>query len=149
MTPVAADLRSAFSGAWRVWLFNVGIAVACVGVWVAALHQWGAGAPHLVAGPHLQWWVFAIAFYLAEVFVVHLQFRKQAHTLSLTEIGLTLGLLLASPVALLVGQLVGSFLALTINRWRSQRLLIKLFFNTAQLPLCSGVALVMFRSFAT
>jgi hypothetical protein len=34
------------------------------------------------------------------VFVVHLQFRKQAHTLSLTEIGLVLGLFFASPANL-------------------------------------------------
>src|SRR5579884_4241121 len=140
----AADLRIAFAGAWRVWLFNVGIAAACAGIWTFALRHWGA--PHLVGGPHLQWWMLAIAFYLAEVFVVHLQFRKQAHTLSLTEIGLTLGLLLASPMALFVGQLAGTFLALTINRWRSQRLLVKLFFNAAELPLCSGIALVIFRS---
>jgi diguanylate cyclase (GGDEF)-like protein len=140
----AADLRSAFAGAWRVWVFNVGIAVLCAGVWIFALRQWQT--PHLVAGPHLQWWMLAIAFYLAEVFVVHLQFRKQAHTLSLTEIGLILGLLLASPIALLVGQLAGTFVALTVNRWRSQRLLVKLFFNAAELPLCSGIALVLFRS---
>lgn len=144
---VAADLRSRFSGAWRVWLFNVGVALACAGIWTFAVHQWDA--PHLVAGPRLQWWMLAIAFYLAEVFVVHLQFRKQAHTLSLTEIGLTLGLLLASPVALLVGQLAGTFVALTVNRWRSQRLFVKLFFNAAELPLCSGIALVIFRSFAS
>jgi diguanylate cyclase (GGDEF)-like protein len=145
MRTTAADLRIAFAGAWRVWLFNIGIAVVCAGVWTFALRHWDA--PHLVGGPHLQWWMLAIAFYLAEVFVVHLQFRKQAHTLSLTEIGLTLGLLLASPAGLFVGQLAGTFLALTINRWRSQRLLVKLFFNAAELPLCSGIALVIFRSF--
>ena len=48
--------------------------------------------------PILTWYWLALAFYLAEVLVVHLQFRKQAHTLSLTEIGLTLGLLLARPL---------------------------------------------------
>jgi diguanylate cyclase (GGDEF)-like protein len=144
MTTVAADLRSALKGAWRVWLFNAGVAIACAGIWTVGVRQFGA--PELVAGPRLQWWMLAIAFYLAEVFVVHLQFRKQAHTLSLTEIGLTLGLLLASPAALLAGQLAGTIVALTVNRWRSQRLLVKLFFNAAELPLCSGIALIIFRS---
>ncbi|HUJ55768.1 MAG TPA: EAL domain-containing protein [Gaiellaceae bacterium] len=146
MTPVAADLRSAFAGPRRVWLFNAGLALACAVVWLFVVRQWGS--PHLVQGPHLQWWMFAIAFYLAEVFVVHLQFRKEAHSLSLTEIGLTLGLLLASPAALLGGQLAGTVAALMINRWRSQRQLVKLFFNAAELPLCSGIAVIIFRSLA-
>ena len=79
--------------------------------------------------------------------VVHLQFRKQAHTLSLTEIGLTLGLMLAAPSSLLIGQLAGSLVALVVNRRRSQlRQLAKFGFNLAELPLCSGVALLVFRS---
>ena len=141
----ATRLRNAFSGAGRVWVFNGAIALACVVVWSLILPRWGQ--PHLVPGPHLQWWMLAIAFYLAEVFVVHLQFRKQAHTLSLTEIGLTLGLLLASPAALLAGQLTGAVVALTVNRWRSQRVLVKLFFNAAELPLVLGIAVGIFRSF--
>src|SRR5207248_11304283 len=39
-----------------------------------------------------------------------------SHTLSLTEIGLTLGLLLAAPSALMYGQLAGTFIALVVNR---------------------------------
>ena len=100
--------------------------------------------------PILAWYWLALAFYLAEVLVVHLQFRKQAHTLSLTEIGLTLGLLLAAPSTLLIGQLVGTFVALVVNRRRSQlRQLAKFAFNLAELPLCSGIALLVFRSLAS
>ena len=39
---------------------------------------------------------------------MHLQFRKQAHTLSLTEFGLVLGLFFVSPAALLAAQFVGA-----------------------------------------
>ncbi|HEV8179115.1 MAG TPA: hypothetical protein VGP54_02295, partial [Gaiellaceae bacterium] len=87
-------LREAFHGPWRVWAFNGALALACVFVWVFDVRHFDVAPvlPH----PHLAWWALALAFYLAEVFVVHLQFRKQAHTLSLTEIGLVLGLLLAS-----------------------------------------------------
>jgi diguanylate cyclase (GGDEF)-like protein len=136
-------LREALHGPPRVWAFNGALAVACSLVWVLDVREFGIAPvlPH----PHLTWWALALAFYLAEVFVVHLQFRKQAHTLSLTEIGLVLGLLLASPVALLVGQLVGTVVALTINR-RQYGTLVKLAFNAAELPLCSGVALLIFRS---
>jgi diguanylate cyclase (GGDEF)-like protein len=136
----------AFHGPPRVWAFNGVIALACSLVWVFALGTFGD--PTFVYGPHLSWWAIALAFYFAEVFVVHLQFRKQAHTLSLTEIGLTLGLLLGAPAALLAGQLAGTLVALVLNRRRSQRQLVKFAFNIAELPLCSGVALVIFRSLA-
>jgi diguanylate cyclase (GGDEF)-like protein len=138
-------LREAFHGPRRVWAFNGALALACAFVWVFDVRHFDVAPvlPH----PHLAWWALALAFYLAEVFVVHLQFRKQAHTLSLTEIGLVLGLLLASPMALLVGQLVGTLVALTINR-RQYGSLVKLAFNAAELPLCSGVALLIFRSLA-
>jgi diguanylate cyclase (GGDEF)-like protein len=136
----------ALRGPPRVWAFNGVLAFACSVVWVFAIGAFDA--PALVPGPQLSWWALALAFCFAEVFVVHLQFRKQAHTLSLTEIGLTLGLLLGAPVALLVGQLVGTLVALVVTRWKSQRQLVKFAFNLAELPLCSGIALVIFRSLA-
>ena len=84
-------------------------------------------------------------FYLAEVFVVHLQFRKQAHTLSLSEVGLALGLFFASPANLLAAHVVGAAAALVINR---RQRAIKLAFNLAELPLCTGVAVFVFQSLA-
>ena len=118
-------------------------------VWTVALRG-TSDTPAFGKTPVLDWYWLALAFYLAEVLVVHLQFRKQAHTLSLTEIGLTLGLLLSAPSALLIGQLVGTFIALVVNRRRSQlRQLAKFVFNLAELPLCSGVALLVFRSLAS
>jgi diguanylate cyclase (GGDEF)-like protein len=141
-----AWLWDALGVPWRVWVFNAFLALGCAVVWATALGRFG-GAPFLSAAPHLAWWELAIAFYLAEVFVVHLHFRKQAHTLSLTEMGLTLGLLVASPATLLAGQLVGTIIALLINRRQHQ--LSKFLFNVAELPLCSGIALLVFRSLAT
>jgi diguanylate cyclase (GGDEF)-like protein len=144
-----ASLREALRAPGRVWIFNGVLAVACATVWGVALR----GTPDVPAfgkTPVLAWYWLALAFYLAEVLVVHLQFRKQAHTLSLTEIGLTLGLLLSAPSALLYGQLAGTFVALVVNRRRSQlRQLAKFSFNLAELPLCSGVALLVFRSLAS
>jgi diguanylate cyclase (GGDEF)-like protein len=140
-------VREAVHGPWRVWAFNGVLVLACSLVWGFAVDTFGN--PTFVHGPRLAWWALALAFYFAEVFVVHLQFRKQAHTLSLTEIGLTLGLLLGVPSALLIGQLAGTLVALVYNRRRSQRQLVKLVFNLAELPLCSGIALVIFRSLAS
>src|SRR5690349_11553244 len=55
----------------------------------------------------LPWWALVIAFALAEMLVVHIELRDQAHTLTLVEIPLLLALFFASPGALLVGRLLG------------------------------------------
>ncbi|HZC75607.1 MAG TPA: EAL domain-containing protein [Gaiellaceae bacterium] len=144
--PLGAATREALHGPRRVWIFNGALALTCSLLW--AFNVANFDNPTFVQGPHLRWWMLAIAFYLAEVFVVHLQFRKEAHSLSLTEIGLTFGLLLAAPAALLIGQLAGTLVALVVNRHRSQRQLVKFAFNVAELPLCSGIALLIFRSLA-
>jgi diguanylate cyclase (GGDEF)-like protein len=145
--PLGASVLEAFRAPGRVWAFNAVLAVACSLVWAVAIG--GFNRPTLAHGPHLAWWEIAFPFFLAEAFVVHLQFRKQAHTLSLTEIGLTLGLLLGSPSSLLYGQLVGTLAALVLTRWKSQRQLVKFAFNAAELPLCSAIALVIFRALAS
>ncbi|HZT53283.1 MAG TPA: GAF domain-containing protein, partial [Gaiellaceae bacterium] len=145
-TRLAAGLRDALAAPRRVWVFAGVLAVGCALVWAVAVRS--LGAPAFIAAPLLRWWELALVFYLAEAFVVHLQFRKQTHTLSLTEIGLVFGLLLASPASLLAGQLAGTLVALVVNRWRSQRQLVKLTFNLAELPLCSGIALLLFRALA-
>jgi len=142
--PRPASVRDALRARRGVWAFSGVVALVCALVWAVAIA--GYNGPALGQGLHLAWWELAVPFFLAEVFVVHLQFRKQAHTLSLTEIGLTLGLLLGTPAALLAGQVVGTFAALVVSRWRSQRQLVKFAFNLAELPLCSAVALMIFRS---
>jgi diguanylate cyclase (GGDEF)-like protein len=147
LRPLGAAVREALRAPRRVWVFNGVLALACAGVWSVEVN--GLNAPAFGRSPALSWYWLALAFYLAEVLVVHLQFRKQAHTLSLTEIGLTLGLLLGAPSSLLIGQLVGTLVALVVNRRRSQlRQLAKFAFNLAELPLCSGIALLVFRSLA-
>src|SRR5689334_9820729 len=100
-------------GVARVWVFISAVALTSVGVWTFDLHTFGPFRSH---GFLLPWWGLAIAFFLSEAFVVHLHFRKQAHTLSASEIGLVLGLFLAWPGALLVGQIVGAGLALAAHR---------------------------------
>jgi diguanylate cyclase (GGDEF)-like protein len=148
LRPLGASVREALRAPRRVWVFNGVLALLCALVWGIGLH--GLDVPAFGETPVLAWYWLALAFYLAEVLVVHLQFRKQAHTLSLTEIGLTLGLLLATPSSLLIGQLAGTLVALGINRRRSQlRQLARFAFNLAELPLCSGVALLVFRALAS
>src|SRR5262249_18701172 len=144
--PARTPTGSAFSnyvfplGPARAWLFILAVGVTSAGVWAYDIVSF---AP-LSGNFSLRWWQLAIAFYLAEVYVVHLQFRKQAHTLSLTEFGLVLGMFFASPAGLLAAQFVGAGVALSVHRRQRP---MKLAFNLAELPLCSGIALLVFRSY--
>jgi diguanylate cyclase (GGDEF)-like protein len=126
-------------GVVPVWLFTAGIGVAAAFVWTVDLETFGSAG-----GSWLPWAAIVLAaFYIAEAWPVHLHFRKQAHTLSLSEIGLVLGLFFATPAALLIGQTVGAGLALSVHR--RQRAL-KFAFNVLQQSLCSGLALHVFFS---
>ena len=107
-------LRRLFEGPRRVWLFIAAVATANVAVWAVDLRSFDHTT--FLAGGTLTWWQLAPAFYLAEVFAVHLHFRKQAHTLSLSEVGLALGLFFASPADLLIAHIVGATVALVFNR---------------------------------
>ena len=125
----------------RVWCFISVIALASAGVWAYNLSHFGSlSTPGANALP---WPLLAIVFYLAETYVVHLQFRKQAHTLSASEIGLTLGLFFVSPIGLLVAQLVGTGIAIVVHRRQKA---IKLWFNLAEVSLACGLGLLVFRS---
>ena len=136
-------LRRLFEGPRRVWLFIAAVATANVFMWVVNLRSFEHAG--FLPGVTLTWWELAPAFYFAEVFAVHLHFRKQAHTLSLSEVGLAFGLFFASPTNLLVANIVGASAALVINR---RQRAIKLAFNLAELPLCTGVGVYVFRSLA-
>ena len=57
--------------------------------------------------PTLPWWVLALAFAAAETSVLHIQRGREARSVSMSELPLVLGLFFASPVALLVGRVVG------------------------------------------
>jgi diguanylate cyclase (GGDEF)-like protein len=127
-------------GPVRAWLFISCVAVLSAGVWAYDI----ASFEPLTGALTLEWWQLAIAFYVAEVYVVHLQFRKQAHTLSMTEFGLVVGLFFASPAALFAAQFIGAGVALSVHRRQKP---MKLAFNLAELPLCSGIALLIFRSY--
>src|SRR4029077_19315770 len=95
------------------------------------------GAPFQVP-----WWLFAISYALAEVLVVHLQFRRDTHSFSLSEIPLVVGLFFLQPDELLLALVVGSGVALAVHRRQS---LVKLVFNLANLACVTSVAVLAFR----
>jgi diguanylate cyclase (GGDEF)-like protein len=98
------------------------------------------------SGVRISWWMLAIGFALTELFVVHAHVRGSAHSLSLSELPLILGLLLAHPQDVVIAQVVGPAVVLILTRGHSP---IKLLFNIAQFALTSTLAVVVLHGVAT
>ncbi len=123
-----------------IWIYNLILVVAAFAIWDVVLRVLPASQIVPVKAP---WWTLALVFYLAEAYVVHIQFRRQAHTISLSEVGLVIGLYVLSPEQLLAVTLLGAAAALIfVRRQRTA----KLVFNLAQLALTTSVAVIVFRS---
>ena len=134
MTP-GADNGNWVTNRWAVpliWaLAGVGLVVSAVavGVHVAELRA--------LASPQLPWWALALGFAAAERAVVHLHFRRSAHSVTLGDIPWVLGLIFASAPQLLVGALIGS-----VATWIFDRRLppVKVVFNISQLAVAICIA---------
>ncbi len=107
------------------------LAALAAGLYSGVIH----GLPAEVVGPvRLPWWSFAIFFYFAEAYVVHLHFRSEAHTLSLSEFGLVVGLFCTSPEGLVAAHLCGAAAALIVHRRQRP---LKAAFNLSLFALCT------------
>jgi diguanylate cyclase (GGDEF)-like protein len=104
-----------------------------------------AGLPAPESDLRIPWPALAAAFFLAEIFVVHLEFRRDAHSFSLSEVFLLLGLFFAPPTELLLAQLVGAGAALALV---SRQSFLKVAFNCANFALGTSVAILVFRTLA-
>src|SRR5436190_12284477 len=122
----------------RVWALNVVLAIAAVGLFLGGV----MGRPAIPAPLEVPWWALAGLFYLAEVFVVHIQFQRDAHSVSLGEIPLLLGLFFTGPVGLVLAQVVGDGLALALHRRQSP---VKLAFNLGHFAAETCLASILFR----
>jgi diguanylate cyclase (GGDEF)-like protein len=133
-------LRTGFasSGGGRVQLLVAATAAAALALYLGGLH----GLAPVAEDWRLPWWGIAIAFLVAEAYPIHLYFRSEAHSLSVSEVVLVLGLLFASPGDLLVGQLCGAALALLVVRRQRP---LKAAFNLAEFALASCLALLVFH----
>ena len=117
-------------------------------MWVLAIALAAAGAVLGVllvpADPPVQppalipWWLLAAAFYLAEAKVVHIHIGQSAHSFSMSEVPLVIGLFLVNPPGFIAARVLGSGVALVLHRKQRS---VKLAFNLA-LFLIGGVAAV-------
>ncbi|MCU1605002.1 MAG: diguanylate cyclase/phosphodiesterase & domain with sensor(s) [Modestobacter sp.] len=101
----------------------------------------GSDAPS--ASLTLPWWAMAVAFAATEANVLHLQVRRQARSVSLSELPVVLGLFFAAPRDLWIGWLVGS-VAVFIFRRRTS--LLKVSFNLVLVTAETTVAVAVFHT---
>jgi diguanylate cyclase (GGDEF)-like protein len=121
-----------------VWFLSGTLAAAA-----ATLYWFGIRLlPALPAPIALDWWIVAAGFATAEVLVVHLRFRRDTHSFSLSEIPLIVGLYFIRPELLLVALLLGTGPALALHRRQPA---IKLVFNLANLAFTTAFAALLFR----
>jgi diguanylate cyclase (GGDEF)-like protein len=98
------------------------------------------------ASPYtIPWWLLAALFCVAEICVVHVQFRREAESFSLSEIALVVGLFFDRPVTVVLACLLGSAVALTLHRRQSP---LKLAFNLGNFTLGAAVAVALFARLA-
>jgi diguanylate cyclase (GGDEF)-like protein len=128
-----------FTRAIAIWLY----VALLTGLAVAAFFAFVRGEPAL-AGPHVPWWALALGFLVAERAVVHLQFRRSAHSFSLADIPFVFGLLFASGDEFVAAALLGAGAVWAIRRLPA----VKLSFNLAQLALATCVAVMILRAIA-
>jgi signal transduction histidine kinase len=124
------------NGSQRVWRLNIALLAAAIALlWLIG------GRPVLVEGPSIPWVVLALSFGVAEVFVMHVRIAKHAHSFSLGEIPLVVGLAFSTPTHLVLAQLVGVGLALAIHRRQKP---LRLAFNVSQRSVTTLVAVAAF-----
>jgi hypothetical protein len=90
---------------------------------------------------HLPWPVLAMLFGASVVLRVHLQFRREVHSVTLMEVPLVLGLHLSDPLGMVLARLAGSVPVLVVH---SRQRGLKLVFNLALFGLEACVAALVF-----
>jgi len=138
----SSGLRAAVrSPTTHVMLLVAVLLAGSAGLWRAA-HVESAGTG---LAPVVIWPVLAVLFALAEASVLHVQVRREAQAISLSEIPLVLGLFFAPPGHLILGRLVGSLVVLAVFR---RQAVLKLVYNFAALLAGAVVALAVFHAVA-
>jgi diguanylate cyclase (GGDEF)-like protein len=121
----------------RGWAFGFGLLGAAILVGYLAVQD----REDALEGGRVPWWAFAIAFLLAEAYVVKAEWRPEVAALSPHDAGLGLGLFLLAPDGLIGAQLVGAAAALVLLRTPGPwRILARL----ATLVFASSVAILLF-----
>jgi signal transduction histidine kinase len=134
-----AEGRSPRGGSVRVWTLS--LFLLCLSATLLQLFARDLFPP--LSHPRIPWWVMVLAFALAEGFVVHLGFARHAHSFSLVEIPLVVGLVYTSPLALVLSQTLGVTAVLTLLRGQKST---RVAFNLGQRSLTTVLAVFGFHA---
>ncbi|MBM3678784.1 MAG: hypothetical protein FJW96_13045, partial [Actinobacteria bacterium] len=120
---------------WKVEMAVGMLCVTAVVAWALLVHGGSLSTDGELTVP---WWAVAAGFFAAEAWAVHVHFRSETHSISLSELALVPGLLFLPPHQLILAQLLGAGLALAVKRrqWPT-----KLLFNLASFVLSSSLAI--------
>ncbi len=135
--PARWALPSPITGAW--WLLA---AIAAIGatIWFFAVRD----LEPLGDGLRVHWALLGAGIFATEWLVIHLHFRSESGTFSLTELPLVLGLLFGDPGPAVVAMVAGAVLSLGLVRKQPP---LKLAFNSANLLLHFALAFSIFPVF--
>jgi diguanylate cyclase (GGDEF)-like protein len=121
----------------RIWVLAATVAAAAVTLFVIVVQPLPAPSTTVV----LPWLVWVAAFAASEVLVVHVQFQRESHTFSLSDLVLAAGLCLTAPGDMVLAQVVGAGVALLLHRRQAG---VKLAFNLAEYGLGGCLAVIVF-----
>ena len=129
------------SGQVAIWTLSAAMISAG-----ALLFRAGAGdVPPVISTVHVPFWALVIGFAAAERFVVHVHFRRSAHSMSLGEIPLVFALVFAGGSAAILAGALGRILVLALHR---KLPLIRLVFNFGVFLLGNCAAVLVFHAVA-
>jgi diguanylate cyclase (GGDEF)-like protein len=135
--PSAGILNVRLGTSQRILLLTATMAAAAVTLFVVVVRTLPT-APTAVALP---WVLWAVAFGVSEAFPVHVQWKKDSHTFSVSDLVLAAGLVLVTPGHLVVAQVLGVTAALLLHRRQRG---LKLAFNIAAFALAACLATTAF-----
>jgi diguanylate cyclase (GGDEF)-like protein len=129
------------SGELAIWALNV----LMIAGGIVLLRSRAGGADPIITSVRLPFWGLLIGFAAAERFVVHIHFRRSAHSMSLGEIPLVFGLLFATGQDVILAGALGRLIMLALERKLPP---IRLAFNFGQFLLGSSIAVLVFHAIA-
>jgi diguanylate cyclase (GGDEF)-like protein len=121
----------------RIMLLTATLAAAAVALFVVVVRPLPAAPTAL----NLPWVLWAGAFAASEALVVHWQWKREAHSFSMTDLVLGAGLYLTAPSHLVSALVVGQGAVLLLHRRQTG---VKLAFNVVEYGLSASLAVLVF-----
>ena len=94
----------------------------------------------------IPWWLLAPLYVLTARLTVDFEFRKDSHSIALTQLPVALGLVFVSPLAHLASRLVASMVDLGARRSPPLKIFFNLGIDTMEVALVTGAVTLLGRS---